>query len=100
MRNLVYDVRRYYHAVAPFMDAELASRGDAGLWRDVGREHAGGTILELGCGSGRVTELLAEGGADVVGIDVCPELLAMAQPRLAGKAVQLVLSDMRALPFR
>jgi SAM-dependent methyltransferase len=84
MRKLVYDVRRYYHTVAPFLEAELANRGDEDFWRRVAREHAGGSILELGCGTGRITALLATGGARVVGIDICPELLHMARKRLAG----------------
>lgn len=117
MRNLVYDVRRYYHTVAPFLEAELAGRGDGRLWRRIGRDHAAGTILELGCGSGRVTELLASSGARVAGIDVCPELLELASRRLWSTAgfqradpkprtqnpepnVQLVLMDMRELAFR
>lgn len=106
MRNLVYDVRRYYHTVAPFLEAELAGRGDAQFWRRIGQEHAGGTILELGCGSGRVTELLASSGARVVGVDVCPELLELARNRLApasgrnAHSFRLVLMDMRALAFR
>lgn len=101
MQNLVYDVRRYYRAVAPFLDAELAHRGDRGFWRHIGREHSGGSILELGCGSGRLTGILAASGAQVVGIDVSPDLLARARGRLHTAAnVQLLQADMRNLAVR
>ena len=100
MSNLVYDVRRYYRTVAPFIEAELANRGDEALWRRVGREHQAGRILEIGCGSGRVTALLAESGANVLGIDVSPELLARAKHRLQETPVGLLLADMRDMALR
>ena len=98
MQGLVYDVQRYYRAVAPFMAAELANRGDAALWRAVGRRFRGGRILEIGCGGGRVTALLAEAGADVTGIDLSPELLAQA--RSGRTPARLILADVRRLALR
>lgn len=99
--RLQAEVRRYYRTVSEFMDAELEDRGDEDLWRGVGREHAGGSILEVGCGSGRVTELLAAHGARVVGIDLSPELLGRAGKRLDGCGkVQLLIADMRELALR
>ncbi|MFI5266410.1 MAG: class I SAM-dependent methyltransferase [Chloroflexota bacterium] len=100
MRNLVYDVQRYYRTVAPFMEAELADRGDEALWREVGRQHREGRVLEIGCGSGRVTATLAEAGARVLGIDVSPELLRQAQQALAGTSASLLLADARQLALR
>lgn len=100
MRNLVYDVRRYYHAVAPFLETELRHRGDERFWRQLGCQYAGSSILEIGCGTGRTTTLLAAAGARVVGVDVCPELMERASKRLRAQPVQLVLADMRELAFR
>jgi len=91
MADLIQEVRRYYHTVAPFLEAELADRGDEQFWRQYGA----GQVLELGCGSGRVTRLLAETDARVTGIDVCPELLDRARSAHAW----LVLADMRRLPL-
>jgi 2-polyprenyl-3-methyl-5-hydroxy-6-metoxy-1,4-benzoquinol methylase len=48
-------------------------------------EHAGAgpgcRILEVGCGSGMFTELFAESGAEIVALDLSPELLALARSR-------------------
>ena len=37
-----------------------------------------GLVLELGCGTGTITELLAEAGYDMIGIDNSEEMLAEA----------------------
>ncbi|MEE3467369.1 MAG: class I SAM-dependent methyltransferase [Eubacterium sp.] len=44
------------------------------------REHgiAEGSICELGCGTGTMTELFAGAGYHMIGIDVSPEMLALA----------------------
>src|SRR5206468_4616761 len=39
----------------------------------------GMTVLELGCGTGYFTRELARSGADIVAIDVSPELLEIAK---------------------
>src|SRR5213083_2194375 len=43
----------------------------------------GRTVLDFGCGSGANTLLLARRGANVVGVDISAELIALAQRRLA-----------------
>jgi SAM-dependent methyltransferase len=93
-------VAAYYRRIAPFYDAELAERGDERFWRGVAREHRGARVLDLGCGSGRVTALLAPVAAEVVGVDLSPELLARARARLADRSnVRLLRADMRQLAF-
>jgi trans-aconitate methyltransferase len=39
----------------------------------------GERILDLGCGSGQLTTKIAESGADVLGIDMSPEMIAEAR---------------------
>jgi len=57
--------------------------------------------LDLGCGNGRHTELLAEHGADAIGIDVSRGLLSAAATRQRdhGFAADLVQGDAATLPF-
>ena len=61
-------------------------------------------MLELGCGTGRITVPTARAGAHVVGIDRSPAMLARGRARLKrlegeGSAA-LVRGDIRSLPFR
>ena len=46
-------------------------------------EVRGKTVLDFGCGSGENTVPLVERGARVIGIDISPELIALARQRLA-----------------
>ena len=60
-------------------------------------------MLELGCGTGRVSLPLARAGVDLVGIDRSDAMLGRAaarrrRTRSAGR-LQLVRGDIRALPF-
>jgi ubiquinone/menaquinone biosynthesis C-methylase UbiE len=90
---------------APFYDWENArtlGRRDVPFWRTVAL-NAGGTMLELGAGTGRIAIPLARAGVPVVGIDRSAPMLARARQRvkrakLQGR-VQLVRGDIRFLPF-
>jgi trans-aconitate 2-methyltransferase len=57
------------------------------------------TVLDAGCGSGRVTELLAEAlpRGRVIALDGSPAMLGEARVRLArfGEQVEYVLADLR-----
>ena len=61
-----------------------------------------GQVLELGCGTGRITVPLAEAGFRVTGLDNSTQMLALARERVSAldKAVQrrihLVQADMRS----
>ncbi|MCO5219127.1 MAG: class I SAM-dependent methyltransferase [Thermomicrobiales bacterium] len=60
-----------------------------------------GPILELGCGSGRVIQPLAEAGHTVIGIDASEPMLAAARARLTGLLATVVagdMADMQAVP--
>src|SRR5690348_6726179 len=90
---------------APFYDWENArtlGRRDVPFWRNLA-VHAGGPVLELGCGTGRIALPLGRAGVHVVGIDRSDAMLARARTRLkrasmAGR-VDLVRGDIRYLPF-
>lgn len=74
---------------------------DLDFFRSMARR-TGGPILELGCGTGRVTIPLARDGHRVVGMDVSSAQLDVARRKAAAAGVnaEFILADMRdfALP--
>jgi ubiquinone/menaquinone biosynthesis C-methylase UbiE len=91
---------------APFYDwenAQTLGRRDIPFWRRIGLATAG-RLLELGCGTGRISVPLARAGVKIVGIDRSEPMLARAAARgrrtRRGELVELVRGDIRALPFR
>ena len=72
----------------PLFAAVLASVGAA----------RGVRLLDIGCGSGYAARMAAALGATVTGIDITPELLAIARERVPG-AAEFVLGGMDSLPF-
>ncbi len=96
---------------APFYDWENArtlGRKDVPFWQHIAAQ-AGGRVLELGCGTGRLSLPLARGGASLVGVDRSASMLARAAKRgrapgwnrkkRQGSGLWLVRADIRALPF-
>ena len=63
----------------------------------------GGRVLELGCGTGRISIPLGRAGVPLVGIDRSEPMLARARQRVKRgklqKKVQLIRGDIRHLPF-
>ena len=59
----------------------------------------GMTVLELGCGAGYFTQGLAGSGADVVAIDVSPELLEIAKAKCSASNVRYEIQDACALTY-
>jgi SAM-dependent methyltransferase len=52
------------------------------------------SVLEPGCGSGRILEALAARGLEVAGLDSSEAMVGLAQARL-GTSAEVVLADMR-----
>ena len=59
----------------------------------------GMTVLELGCGTGSFTRELARSGAEVVAIDVSPELLEIAKATCSAPNVQYQIQNACALSY-
>lgn len=57
----------------------------------------GGILLDLACGTGRITETYLNAGFDVIGVDLSAEMLEHARDRFAGTNVLLLQQDMREL---
>jgi SAM-dependent methyltransferase len=67
---------------------------DLPLWRELAEE-AGGEVLDLGCGSGRVALDLARHGHAVTGVDIEPALLGALRERAGDLPVTAVQADAR-----
>lgn len=53
-------------------------------------------VLDLGCGTGGITSLLAQSGYDMVAVDISPEMLSIAKSR-EESGILYVCQDMRSL---
>jgi SAM-dependent methyltransferase len=89
-------------ALAHYYDLRHGAAGaDVEFYAELAEETPG-TVLEVGCGTGRLLLPLAEAGGPVVGIDVSRQMLLRARRRLAGfdsaARVRLVQADVRQLP--
>jgi len=56
-----------------------------------------GLVLDLGCGTGNMTELLSKAGFDMIGVDNAEEMLeiAMEKSEKSGQDILYLLQDMR-----
>jgi SAM-dependent methyltransferase len=84
-----------YDSVALYRD-----RPDVAFFVDEARG-AGGPVLEVGCGTGRVLIPTARAGVEIVGLDLSPHMLQVCRDRIARESeevrsrVRLVQADMR-----
>lgn len=92
-----------YYSDGAWYDAEYVHiRGDIHHYMNVAAA-AKGPILELACGTGRLTIPMAEVGAEVVGVDVAPGMIAQANakrdrlPPGDRARCEFVVGDMRTL---
>jgi SAM-dependent methyltransferase len=91
-----YDcVAEFYDHVVPYRE-----RQDIAFFVEAAQE-AGGPVLEIGCGTGRVLIPTAQAGIESVGLDASSAMLSVCRERLARESadvqsrVQLVHGDMR-----
>ncbi|MDP7690215.1 MAG: methyltransferase domain-containing protein, partial [Vicinamibacterales bacterium] len=88
---------------APFYDWENARTvgcRDIRFWQGLA-ERCGGPVLELGCGTGRVSVPVARSVDDVVGLDRSDAMLRQARRRVrrgrVDGSLRLVRGDVRSL---
>ncbi len=72
----IYEDARIYDALG----AQHFGGSDLAYWREQCSRH-GGPVLELACGSGRLTIPLAEAGVDIEGLDISAPMLALARAK-------------------
>ncbi len=90
----IYDWAELYDAIVRPGPCEAFYREEARRW--------GGPVLELACGTGRVTLPMARDGHEVVGLDASESMLALARRKAAdaGLAAEFVQGDMRDFELR
>lgn len=55
----------------------------------------GNPVLELGCGTGRLTIPMSQAGVEITGLDIVPEMLKLAREKANGVDIPWVLADAR-----
>jgi SAM-dependent methyltransferase len=92
--------REYYGSLARFYDWRMeGEEEDIPFYVQLAKE-SGGPVLELGCGTGRVTLPIAEAGIEAVGLDLSSEMLDIARQKLSRMSeevqerIQFVQGDM------
>ena len=68
--NDIAPLRTYYRTLLPYYESALEERGDLRFWESMAQRWSAGRILELGCGTGRVTEVLTARAAVIAVIDL------------------------------
>ena len=91
-----------YTALARCYD-RLTSDVDYKKWADYIERHFRGlkrpvrSVVELGCGTGSLTKLLAERGYAMTAVDLSPDMLSMADQKCQGLDVLFLCQDMSRL---
>lgn len=77
-------------------DAQNVWSADDDFYLELARE-IGGPVLDVGCGTGRLTRAIAAAGLAVTGLDLSPYMLARAQSLSEDLDVEWVLGDVRGM---
>ena len=86
---------RFWDAALP---ASMTAEDSAFLWKHLGLR-AGARVLDVPCGSGRLTHPLAAAGCRMTGVDISTEALAVAR-EAGGGETRWIETEMRDLPWR
>ena len=86
----LYRDGRHYDALNSFLVADIP------FYLEEARQ-SGGPVLELACGTGRLTIPIAQSGVEIVGLDLTPSMLAHARTKAeaAGLKIEFVEGDCR-----
>jgi ubiquinone/menaquinone biosynthesis C-methylase UbiE len=87
-------------SIAAAYDAENAWGRDDDFFLAVAAETPGSRVLDLGCGTGRLTVALATAGHDVTGVDPAGAMLAVARTKAGAERVQWIEGTVAAAPTR
>ena len=87
----------FYDALTDNVDYAVLSKTICSLLARYGLNR--GLLLDLGCGTGTLSVLLSKAGYEVVGADISPDMLAVAQEKAfaAGQDILFLCQDMTRL---
>ena len=90
-----------YDRIARFYDVDMARNmpfDDVGFYRSLSAA-AGGRVLELGCGNGRILLELIAAGIDAMGVDASAGMLAELRRKAQARGLPAPVArmDVRAL---
>jgi ubiquinone/menaquinone biosynthesis C-methylase UbiE len=91
VETLLAEQVAYYRARAPEYDEVYAGKEQWDQFID--ELPITGDVLELACGTGRWTSLLAARARSVTAVDAAPEMLALARQRVRDRSVEFVVAD-------
>jgi SAM-dependent methyltransferase len=89
----------YYERLGVAYDLETGVRGDEAFWRGVASRFAGGEVLELGAGSGRITRIFGALAGRIVALEIAPAMVERLVVRAGVPSVRPIVGDMTAPPL-
>jgi SAM-dependent methyltransferase len=84
--------------LAAIYDALDPDRGDLDAYVRMAEEFGAGRVLDIGCGTGVFALLLADRGAEVVGVDPAGASVDVARGKRGAERVRWIRGDATALP--
>ena len=78
-RSYDADAEGYAGQVAGLLETRPYLRASVELFAQLVRDAGGGPVADIGCGPGYVTQHLQDLGVDAFGIDLSPEMVALAR---------------------
>lgn len=89
------NVKEFFNSIAPRWDAaETHTEHDLRPFVDLCDIRPTDKVLDLGCGTGIISRLLAEKGQTVTGLDVSDEMIALAKIKYADRAdIRFICAD-------
>ena len=87
-----------YDTLAQYYDVLVKDEDASRMWVDWIESQCGPcNILELACGSGEITEMLAQDGFTVSALDLSEEMIEQAKAKDSGHKIRFYHQDMKDL---
>lgn len=97
--KLPTDLEYLDHRYAADFDADEEPRDDFDFMVALADDVDAQTIIDVGCGTGRLARCLATDGRRVIGVDPAPPMIAVARQRPDAERVEWVIGDASAIPI-